>query len=94
MCIKELKEKLIPLLREFDVVKAGIFGSYATGGYDENSDIDVVVQFVEGKSLLDLVGLKYALEEATNKKADVLTYNSIYPKLRDIILKEEVILYE
>ena len=94
MTIEELKEILIPLLRKNDVIKAGIFGSYVTGENNENSDIDLLVEFVEGKSLLDLVGLKYALEEETNKKVDVLTYNSIYPKLRDIILNEEIILYE
>jgi len=44
--------------------------------------------------LLDLVGLKFELEEVTDKKIDVLTYDSIHSKLREIILNEEIILYE
>lgn len=94
MNIEELKEIIIPVLRKNDVVKAGIFGSYVTGDNKEDSDIDVLVELIEGKSLLDLVGLKFELEEVTDKKVDVLTYDSIHPKLREIILNEEIILYE
>ena len=94
MNIEELKEIMIPVLRKNNVVKAGIFGSYATGENQKDSDIDVLVELIEGKSLLDLVGLKFELEEATKKKVDVLTYDSIYPKLREIILNEEIVIYE
>ena len=94
MNVEKLKEIIVPLLRKNDVVKAGVFGSYATGEYDEDSDIDLLVELIEGKSLLDLVGLKFEIEEVTDKKVDVLTYNSIHPKLREIILNEEIILYE
>ncbi|MFH1432215.1 MAG: hypothetical protein ABIG84_03275 [archaeon] len=34
------------------------------------------------------------IEEKTKRKVDVLTYKSIHPLLRDIILKEEVRIYE
>ena len=94
MNIEELKEIIIPVLRRNDVIKAGIFGSYVTGENKEDSDIDVLVELVEGKSLLDLVGLKFELEEVTDKKVDVLTYDSIHPKLRKIIFNEEIIIYE
>ena len=94
MTIEELKEIMIPVFRRNDVVKAGIFGSYVTGENKNDSDIDVLVELIEGKSLLDLVGLKLELEEITNKKVDVITYDSIYPKLREIILNEEIVIYE
>ena len=94
MNIEELKEIIIPVLRKNDVVKAGIFGSYVTGDNKEDSDIDLLVELIEGKSLLDLVGLKFELEEVTDKNVDVLTYDSIHPKLKEIILNEELIIYE
>ena len=54
------------------------------------SDINFIVQFEEEKSLLDLAGLKLELEENTGKKVEVLTYDSLYSRLRDIILGQEI----
>ena len=86
MNIETLKKLIVPILQKNGAVKAGILGSYTTDENYEDSDIDVLVELIEGKSLLDL-------EEITGKKVDVLTYDSIYPKLREIILNEEIIIY-
>ena len=90
MNIETLKKLIVPILQKNGAVKAGIFGSYATGENYEDSDIDVLVELIEGKSLLDLVGLKLELEEITGKKVDVLTYDSIYHRLKERIIREEV----
>jgi predicted nucleotidyltransferase len=87
--VEELGRRIIPVLRRFGVKRASLFGSSARGEEGEGSDIDIVVEFDVGKSLLDLAGLKIELEEALGRKVDVLTYNSIHPLLRDRILKEQ-----
>ena len=86
----EILTIILSILKKNDVCKAGLFGSYAKGEYDEESDIDLLVEFRGDKSLLDLVGLKIELEEKTGKKFDVITYSSLYPRLRDIILSEAI----
>ncbi len=43
--IKNLKKKIIKILRRHDVVKAGIFGSFGRGDYTKRSDIDILVKF-------------------------------------------------
>ena len=50
-------------LKEFKANIVGIFGSYTRGEQRENSDLDVLVNFLEGASLFDLVGLADFLEE-------------------------------
>jgi len=90
MNINEIKRKIIPILLKHGVKRASIFGSYARNEQKETSDIDILVEFGEGKSLLDLVRLKYELEEVLGKEVDVLTYNSIHPLLKDRILNEAV----
>ncbi len=90
MNIKQISKVSIPVLKKNGVVTAGIFGSYVRGQAGKRSDIDFLVKFKGRKSLLDLVGLKYDLEEKLNKKVDIITYNSIHPLLRENILKEEV----
>lgn len=86
--LKALKKKILPVLRENKVKKAGLFGSYARGEQKKASDIDILIEF-KG-SLLDLVCLERKLREQLGKKVDLLTYGSIHPLLRKKILKEEV----
>ncbi|CAB3290140.1 DNA polymerase beta domain protein region [Methanocaldococcus lauensis] len=90
MNVNEIKAKIIPILLKHGVKRASIFGSYARGEQKDTSDVDILVEFGKGKSLLDLVRLKYELEEVLGKKVDLLTYNSIHPLLKDRILKEAV----
>ncbi|MHA1186564.1 MAG: nucleotidyltransferase family protein [Candidatus Heimdallarchaeota archaeon] len=91
--IEEIKQKILPILQQFDVVKASIFGSQIREEASPSSDLDLLVEFSGKKSLFDLVNLKLALEELLNCKVDVLTYNSIHPLIRDTILSEEVVIY-
>ena len=88
--IERIRMKALPILKRHEVIKAGIFGSYARGENKKNSDVDFLIKFKGKKSLLDLVGLKIELEEKLKTKVDVLTYKSIYLPLKKSILKEEV----
>lgn len=89
-----IKKKITPIFRRRDVIKAAIFGSFARGEEKKSSDVDVLVEFQGKKSLLDLVKLQFELEDKLNRKVDLLTYNSIHPLLRDIVLKEQKVIYE
>ena len=81
--------RLLSILREHGVTRAGIFGSQVSGTAGPDSDVDIVVEFEPGRSLLDLVGLQDALTAALGRKADVTTYNALHPLLRDRILAQE-----
>lgn len=86
------KEKIISILKRYDVKRAAFFGSFARGEANKDSDIDILVEFRGNKSLLDLVKLEMELEKALNKKIEVITYNSIHPLLKDIISKDEKVI--
>lgn len=90
--INEIKETILGVLRRYEVRKAALFGSIATGEATAESDIDLLVEFEGEKSLLDLAGLKIELEELLGKRVDVLTYNSLYPLLKERILSEQEII--
>jgi len=88
--LKKIKQQILPLFKQYDVAKAGIFGSFARGENRKTSDIDILVEFKGKKSLLVLAALEIDVERKLGRKADVLTYNSIHPLLKEKILKEEV----
>ena len=92
MELEDIKYKIIPILKRYDVKRAALFGSFVRGEQREDSDIDILVEFKDGKSLLDLAGLKIELEEALGRKVDVLTDNSLHPLLRDKILQEQKVI--
>jgi len=93
--ITNLKKKIIPILERNNVVKAGIFGSFARGEAKKKSDIDILIEVKAKKfSLFDLIRLEMELEKKLGRKVDLLTYNSIHPLLKKKILSEEIRIYE
>ncbi|MBA7530470.1 hypothetical protein ES705_22678 [subsurface metagenome] len=92
LTIDELKEKILPFLKKCGISNAGIFGSFVRGDLDEESDIDIVIEFEKDITLFDFIDIKLELEEILNKKADLVEYSALKPFIRDSILKEQVII--
>jgi len=88
--IDKIKRKILPILKRYNVRRAGIFGSVVRGEEHEESDIDVLVEIESRMSLLDFAGLKLELEEALGKRVDLGEYSTIKPIIKEQILSEEV----
>jgi len=74
--IEKLREELPFLKKEFGIKKIGIFGSFATGKQNKDSDIDIIVEFEKpiGLAFMDLAD---HLEDIFNKKVEILTPDGI-----------------
>ncbi len=94
MLVPTIKRQIVTILKRQGVLKAAVFGSFARGEETKKSDVDLLVQLGKNKSLLDLIGLKLELEEELGRKVDLLTYGGINHRLKDIILKEQKVIYE
>lgn len=91
MTIEELKKKIKPILVQYDVKKAGVFGSAARGEQKPDSDVDILVEIgKKSLSVLDFVGIKLELEDALGRRVDLVEYSTIKPLLKKQILSEEV----
>lgn len=91
--IEEIISLIKPILLSFEIKRASLFGSFVKGNDTETSDVDLLVEFGEGKSLFDLIRLEMKIEEVLNRKVDVITFNSIHPYLKESILSEQVVIY-
>ncbi|MDR3583027.1 MAG: nucleotidyltransferase family protein [Candidatus Pacebacteria bacterium] len=89
-----IKNKIIPILKRQGATKAAIFGSFARGEENKNSDLDLLVEFKKSKSLLEMIRIQFEIEKKIGRKVDLLTYNGINHRLKDIILKEQKVIYE
>lgn len=88
--LEYIKSQIIPVLKKAGVVRSSIFGSYARGEETKDSDVDILIEFSRGKSLLDLVGLEQDLEQILDKKVDVVTYKSVNPRLKKYIDEDQI----
>jgi hypothetical protein len=67
-----------------------IFGSVARGDQHPGSDIDFLVDFEPGRSLLDLTGLWLDLEAVLGCKVDVVSGRGLRPRLASEVIREAV----
>ncbi len=91
---EEIKKKIISILIKHGIKKILVFGSYARNEATPKSDLDLIVEFPEGTSLLDHVGIEIELSEALNMKIDLLSQNGISPYIKNQVLKEAIVIYE
>lgn len=89
--IEQIKDKILPILKNHKVTKAGIFGSYARGEQKKKSDVDILVEIDDhGMGLLEFIRLKNILEKAIKRKIDLVEYSLIRKELRERILNDEI----
>jgi predicted nucleotidyltransferase len=85
---------LIDICRDNDVARLEVFGSTARGEANENSDVDLLVEFSKRKSLLALVSLERKMSAVLGRKVDLLTEAAISPYLREQINRDRRVIYE
>jgi predicted nucleotidyltransferase len=86
----ELLDKISRLAGKHGVRTVRLFGSAARGSAGPSSDLDLLVQMEDDRSLLDLIAFQQELEEALGRKVDVLSEGGLSPYLKDRILDEAV----
>jgi predicted nucleotidyltransferase len=88
--IREQREAILRLAKSYGIRRVRIFGSVARGEDRPDSDIDVLVEFEPGRSLLDQVGFRQDLEEMLGRKVDVVSEGGISQYLETRILGEAI----
>lgn len=78
------------------VSKAWIFGSFARGEDDYQSDVDVMIDVPEDKnfSLFDLAEIQYHLEKLIMKKVDLVMKKGVKPQIMERIQPDLKMIYE
>ncbi len=87
--INVLKKHDPQIKKNYHVKRIGLFGSYVKHEENDESDIDILVEFEE-PSLHNFMGLIDYLEKIFGKRVDLVTQKSLNPYLRPIVEKEVV----
>lgn len=75
LTVKQILNAAETVAKEFPITGISLFGSYAENRSNENSDVDILVEFSPEVSvtLLTVCAVKYRMEELLNKSVDVVT---------------------
>lgn len=90
MILKKLKEELPHIEEEFFVKSVGLFGSYARGEDNKESDLDLLVEFGRPVGFFKFIDLENYLSEKLGIKVDLVTPDAIKPLMKNQILDEVV----
>jgi len=86
--IRQRRDKIMQLADKYGAKNIRVFGSFARGDNNSDSDADFLVN-MEG-SLLSRIAFMQDLEDLLGRKVDVVTEKSIHWYVRERILKEAV----
>ena len=84
------RDQILALADKHGARNVCVFGSHARGEAGEVSDIDLLVDLADDRTLLDHVGLWQDLEELLGCRVDVVLTGGISPYMKDRILDEAV----
>ncbi len=90
--LREKREDILRIAKEYGAYNVRIFGSVARGEDDEQSDIDLLVDLEPGRSLLDLVALWLDIKDLLGCEVDVLTEKGLRERIRNRVLREAIAL--
>jgi predicted nucleotidyltransferase len=91
--IEEIKEKAIPIAKKYGVKTLWLFGSYARGDADSESDVDFLID--RGKIFgMEYLGFVLDLEDVFQCHIDVVMTGSSDKEFLAEIESYEVLLYE
>ncbi len=80
-----------PLLAEkYRVKSLGVFGSYVRHEENQNSDVDILVDFNETPSLLKFIELENYLTDLLGVKVDLVMQDALKPGIEKQVLSEAV----
>jgi hypothetical protein len=89
--LKKLKEIKPILFSEFYVKEIGLFGSYSDNDQNDDSDIDILVEFDRPIGWKFFTLEKY-LEEIFKKKVDLVTKKALKKQLKTRIINQTLFL--
>lgn len=87
--ISALLRRHQPELRRFGVKRYGIFGSFVRNEPDDQSDVDILVEFEPAQKTFDnFMHLAFFLEDLFGRNVDLITTESLSPYIGPHILRE------
>lgn len=92
--IDEIKHIAIPIVSDYGIARLSIFGSYARGEANENSDLDFIMDTDGLIGMIQFSAIMRKLEEEFDCHVDIITTGCSDREFLNRIQKEGILIYE
>lgn len=90
--MKAKREEILKIAAKHGARNIRIFGSVDRGEADSESDLDILVEFLPGSTLLSQSTMIRELESLLGIRVDVVSDQGLRERIRDRVLREAVAL--
>ena len=91
---REIKAKAIPIAKKYGVKRLSLFGSYARGEADAQSDLDFLYDKINSKGMFAYFGFVQDMEDEFKCHIDLVSDGISDKKFLSEVKQDEVLLYE
>ena len=92
--IEEIRARAVPIAKKYGVKKFSLFGSYARGEADSQSDLDFLYDAINSKEMFAYFGFLQELENEFKCHVDLVSDSISDKKFLTEIKQNELLLYE
>ena len=90
--LHEKRDEILALAAQHKAHNVRVFGSVARGEDTGESDVDFLVDFEEGASLFDHIGLELDLEDLLGRRVEVVSRPGLHWFIKDAVEREAAVL--
>ncbi len=90
--IREQREAILRVAAKHGATQVRLIGSVARGEARPDSDLDLLVKWQEGTSLLDQAALMLELESLLGRKVDIASDGWVKPTKRESVYRDAIAL--
>ena len=90
--IREKREAILRIAATHGATEVRLIGSVARGEARPDSDVDLLVTWNEGTSLLDQAALMLELESLLGRKVDIASDGWLKPSIRESVYRDAIVL--
>lgn len=86
--IEKRRAEILRIAKDHGARNLRLIGSVARGDVHDDSDLDLLVEFEHGRTLMDHAALMLALQSLLGLKVDVASERGLRPRVRSRVLAE------
>jgi len=83
---EQYQQLILPVLKRYFIKRAAIFGSFAKGDVNVNSDVDLLIEPGKGFTIFKMLKLEEEISDLIKRKVDLVEYSALKSSIREEVL--------
>ena len=88
--LEKYQQLILPVLKRYFIKRAAIFGSFAKGNTNINSDVDLLIEPEKDFTIFKMLRLEEEISELIKRKVDLVEYSALKPSIRKEVLSSAI----